>query len=72
MRERGLKYRRRPGRLHARGSLPMRERGLKYEQDEPLLVPALVAPHAGAWIEILSYLPVALYVNGRSPCGSVD
>ena len=30
----------------------MRERGLKYENDELPLTRVIVAPHAGAWIEI--------------------
>ena len=31
----------------------MRERGLKYQWSSIPAIPALVAPHAGAWIEIL-------------------
>ncbi len=34
-------------------SLPMRERGLKYGKDAPAHYNGRVAPHAGAWIEIL-------------------
>ena len=53
MRERGLKYL--PTCLFeaSPSSLPMRERGLKYigiAADEPKRV---VAPHAGAWIEMI-------------------
>ena len=33
-------------------SLPMRERGLKYRIIVRLMVSGIVAPHAGAWIEI--------------------
>ncbi len=35
-------------------SLPMRGRGLKYEYIKGLEIGRDVAPHAGAWIEILS------------------
>ena len=37
-------------------SLPMRERGLKYNYDRVVLPDGMVAPHAGAWIEILKVL----------------
>ena len=33
-------------------SLPMRERGLKYAELIPAIAVGIVAPHAGAWIEI--------------------
>ena len=33
-------------------SLPMRERGLKYVANIDYVIRRLVAPHAGAWIEI--------------------
>ena len=32
----------------------------------------IVAPLAGAWIEILQMLILPITENGRSPCGSVD
>ena len=35
-------------------SLPMRERGLKYHPWEFEARPTAVAPHAGAWIEMIS------------------
>ena len=34
-------------------SLPMRERGLKYDYASPSVQLFTVAPHAGAWIEML-------------------
>ena len=52
MRERGLKYGERMGRRTESGSLPMRERGLKFALGGPVRAGGLVAPHAGAWIEI--------------------
>ena len=33
---------------------------------------ALVAPHAGAWIEIYEEVTVGAETACRSPCGSVD
>ena len=53
-------------------SLPMRERGLKWNEwfrDENL---QNVAPHAGAWIEMLLLIRKNTAKQGRSPCGSVD
>ena len=51
MRERGLKCKLDLNRFLCNTSLPMRERGLKYSNYQ-LAHDQLVAPHAGAWIEI--------------------
>ena len=47
----------------------MRERGLKYENDELPLTRVIVAPHAGAWIEINPGLRIRRIPRCRSPCG---
>ena len=52
MRERGLKLAIRSVTPNIVMSLPMRERGLKYDVSNETLLSSLVAPHAGAWIEI--------------------
>ena len=53
MRERGLKYSERTPSLKLYESLPMRERGLKSKQTQGFSINFYVAPHAGAWIEII-------------------
>ena len=52
MRERGLKLNVSFGHLNLHLSLPMRERGLKWKEWEHHENCDIVAPHAGAWIEI--------------------
>jgi len=52
VRERGLKYRNRPGTSGHRLSLPVRERGLKCVVLVSWHGKINVAPRAGAWIEI--------------------
>ena len=50
----------------------MRGRGLKFAQSIQQTAGNAVAPHAGAWIEIMegdSEMEVSI---GRSPCGGVD
>ena len=54
MRERGLKYFIVVVTVARRLSLPMRERGLKSTGGESQFISQIVAPHAGAWIEIVS------------------
>ena len=53
-------------------SLPMRGRGLKYYLADGVINPVRVAPHAGAWIEILPHHGRATPPHRRSPCGGVD
>ena len=53
-------------------SLPMRERGLKFLLQTILCKVDMVAPHAGAWIEIVIGDDKHAGVSSRSPCGSVD
>ena len=53
MRERGLKYITPPPVCGSALSLPMRERGLKLYSEEGRRHLLYVAPHAGAWIEIV-------------------
>ena len=53
MRGRGLKCECPRFCSRCRASLPMRGRGLKYEYSYIAIIRLLVAPHAGAWIEIL-------------------
>ena len=54
MRERGLKRNSHNDMIVFCSSLPMRERGLKHTTVESKSCTALVAPHAGAWIETLN------------------
>ncbi len=54
-RERGLKCKSLLDYKGRRLSLPTRERGLKYSYDTPIIKKtAAVAPHAGAWIEMIA------------------
>ena len=53
-------------------SLPSRERGLKSTDKETELQAKIVAPLAGAWIEIFSDLNYVDQDKRRSPRGSVD
>ena len=50
----------------------MRERGLKYGSDGSIQDVLVVAPYAGAWIEIFSPPLYNRKSNRRSLCGSVD
>ena len=72
MRERGLKWVRDAVDLREMLSLPMRERGLKSDETPGVIRTRIVAPHAGAWIEITCRTASWGYWYGRSPCGSVD
>ena len=54
-RERGLKFSSWIPDLSLRPSLPSRERGLKFKKGVKGVTSALVAPLAGAWIEILMH-----------------
>ena len=51
MRARGLKLAFRLACVHHHVSRPMRARGLKLEPESGAQKSALVAPHAGAWVE---------------------
>ena len=53
-------------------SLPLRERGLKLVSARLKPEGEVVAPLAGAWIEIPVEIVDLLKTGGRSPCGSVD
>ena len=53
-------------------SLPSRERGLKSQLQQYARMHGIVAPFAGAWIEILRATPRASRSWGRSLRGSVD
>ena len=53
-------------------SLPSRERGLKSLLFYPLCCLGLVAPFAGAWIEIMLRPFFISVAGGRSLHGSVD
>ena len=53
-------------------SLPTRERGLKYAHGLLKDVPESVAPHTGAWIEMIAEIKKVQDKQGRSPHGSVD
>ena len=72
MRERGLKWFIRATNVMGLLSLPMRERGLKWIPQYGSDARWDVAPHAGAWIEIQIEQNVVIYIQRRSPCGSVD
>ena len=52
-RERGLKLKKNRKKIKKGVSLPTRERGLKCPGIPDSACPGMVAPHAGAWIEIL-------------------
>ena len=54
MRERGLKCSYAEKRIGKKQSLPMRERGLKFMPQEDGRENGAVAPHAGAWIEMVT------------------
>ena len=56
MRERGLKYIAAASKEYEPESLPMRERGLKWQKWWYKREHELVAPHAGAWIEMLLFV----------------
>ena len=47
-------------------SLPSRERGLKFSEEETMSPDALVAPFAGAWIEIFA-LAIAFNAPSVAP-----
>ena len=70
-RERGLKYAAYKKLRLAVGSLPTRERGLKFISLLSKFDRQSVAPHAGAWVEILRQIPLPCSHNRRSPRGSV-
>ena len=53
-------------------SLPSRERGLKYAEDSEGGKFKVVAPLAGAWIEITVIVRFDCPLTCRSPRGSVD
>ena len=72
MRERGLKFFRSLLNQLVVGSLPLRERGLKLTYIVRDTLRELVAPLAGAWIEIWDQVYAAIQEMSRSPCGSVD
>ena len=72
MRVRGLKYSQINRRPAAEMSHPMRVRGLKSVASGSEEQPRLVAPHAGAWIEMLTWLPLMFSILSRTPCGCVD
>ena len=71
-RERGLKWREIPAERPACWSLPSRERGLKYRAADAEIAVRVVAPLAGAWIEISSGSLLDHSRRCRSPRGSVD
>ena len=51
-------------------SLPMRERGLKFTSFQHVPVYCNVAPHAGAWIEILNSPPMYYSYNVAPHAGA--
>ena len=53
-------------------SLPSRERGLKFDKEKGTLIKSLVAPFAGAWIEIFPIVKSFKFAHSRSLRGSVD
>ena len=68
VRERGLKSVELLPQQRKSASLPVRERGLKYQPASPVTSEWVVAPCAGAWVEI-SYPPTAkVPVWGVAPC----
>ncbi len=50
----------------------MRARGLKLIGMEKNVLFAIVAPHAGAWIETFQGIEEIDKLAGRAPCGRVD
>ena len=70
-RERGLKFANHIIEALQAGSLPTRERGLKFISLLSKFDRQSVAPHAGAWVEILRQIPLPCSHNRRSPRGSV-
>ena len=71
-RERGLKFCISGHCTRCIKSLPSRERGLKCDGNEGNPDKGLVAPLAGAWIEIANKARKPLAKHRRSPRGSVD
>ena len=71
-RERGLKSAHCKILPMERLSLPSRERGLKYQLSFFYLLSGVVAPLAGAWIEIKQVCILMMNRSCRSPRGSVD
>ena len=71
-RERGLKFDFTIVKVENKLSLPSRERGLKSFYLNNLCRIRLVAPLAGAWIEICGCIITVAIHFGRSPRGSVD
>ena len=71
-RERGLKYSMNNSAAIRTLSLPSRERGLKLTISFQITLINLVAPLAGAWIEIFKLNPSCAASSSRSPRGSVD
>jgi len=71
-RERGLKFLQHTSGVSLIRSLPSRERGLKLNIHHLLYAFVLVAPLAGAWIEIGAVWSAAAEQGSRSPRGSVD
>ena len=53
-------------------SHPMRVRGLKFCMLNVNIFHKRVAPHAGAWIEIIVPSSSATDTESRTPCGCVD
>ena len=72
VRERGLKFLSLAAAASPGWSLPVRERGLKFVSYFVVVFYYLVAPRAGAWIEIVGGWGLAPRSASRSPCGSVD
>ncbi len=50
----------------------MRARGLKLGNTSWTQVAAVVAPHAGAWIETYQAFTLGTVTLRRAPCGRVD
>ena len=71
-RERGLKFFFARENQSTNLSLPSRERGLKLNETPCPKDRPVVAPLAGAWIEIAYYADDPKNATGRSPRGSVD
>ena len=71
-RERGLKYDNNYAGSSGEESLPSRERGLKLRHNTLRRQLRIVAPLAGAWIEIPKSKPFCAACSSRSPRGSVD
>ena len=71
-RERGLKFRGTNRSMYSKQSLPSRERGLKFVVSGAHRQLDIVAPLAGAWIEIGAVGNGFKEADRRSPRGSVD